>query len=446
MRTIKQNIAWALVTLLPGAYVSLTFARLDAQAAPAAVAPGSNVGFQLPTVGGTLSYAATVSEALIFGYNGNGGTGSSTVFSGDVGYLSVSPTHPFSVVYSGGYLASTGGQPNSVYQNLAVSQVLRAGRWNFIAADVVSYLPQTAIGGLSGVPGVGDLSTLPGQDGTGFTQGILSRNDARVDNATSGSVIRNLTESTSANATGVYAIERFFGSSNTQPLGFGNPGYGLDSNSITGSAGLSHRIDARNTIGASYTYSHFKYLLAVPFSFTTQTGSLEYTRVLTRQLTLFASAGPQRTSSSNPLLSAPSLNVGANADLTYAGERTLYAVNYTRGVNNGSGIIAGSRVDALSLNANHSLDRNWSVSGSASYAHSVSLPNLLLPSFSAQTFAIGVQTTRTLRRNLFGFASYTIQRQTTKGFAQTSDLYSGTSQILGVGITYSPRPIQLGRR
>ena len=446
MREISRRTAWTAMIILPSAFACLPAATLHAQAAPAAVAPGPYVGFQLPTLGGNLTYAATVSEALIFGFNGNGGTGSSTVFSGDVGYLSVSQTHPFSAVYSGGYLVSTGGQPNSVFQNLSLSQVLRAGRWNFIAADTVSYLPQTAIGGFSGVPGVGDLSTLPAQGGAGFSQGILSQNDARVDNATSGSVVRNLTESTSANVTGVYAIERFFGSSNTQPLGFGNPGYGLDSNSITGSAGLSHRIDARNTVGVSYTYSHFKYLLAAPFSFTTQTASLEYTRVLTRQVTFSASAGPQRTSSSNPLLSAPSTNVAANVDLTYAGERTLSSVNYTRGVNNGSGIIAGSRVDALSLNANHSLDRSWSVSGLASYAHSVSLPNLLLPSFSAQTFAVGVQTTRTLRRNLFGFASYTIQRQTTQGFAQTSDLYSGTSQILGVGITYSPSPIQLGRR
>src|ERR1700760_1051342 len=79
---------------------------LFAQATAAATAPAPYSGFSLPDVAGTLRYSLTASESVVLGYNGQANTGASayTNLSGNIAYLSSSVQHPFSAVYTGGYL------------------------------------------------------------------------------------------------------------------------------------------------------------------------------------------------------------------------------------------------------------------------------------------------------------------------------------------------------
>ena len=68
-----------------------------------------------------MTYSLSASESFLTGYGG--GLNYSTALSGSLGYLSSSPSKPFSLVYSGGFLySSVPGYPSaSTFQNLAAS-------------------------------------------------------------------------------------------------------------------------------------------------------------------------------------------------------------------------------------------------------------------------------------------------------------------------------------
>ena len=141
----------------------------------------------------------------------------------------------------------------------------------------------------------------------------------------------------------------------------------------------------------------------------------------------------------------PSTNVSFNASLAYAAAKTNYILNYSRGVSAGDGVVAGAHTDAINVSAIRTLGRAWSVSGILEYNRSKSLPNGLLPIFTNDALVASGQVSRRLDHSLSVFASYTLQRQSITGTAAVNNPFDGLSQILGFGITYSPRPF-LGRR
>lgn len=425
------------------------------QAVPNVQGASSYEGFHLPTVGGTLSYGITLSGDVTRGYNVNSGTSEFAAISGDLAFLSRSKIHPFSMVYSGGYFASFGGNaPSSVFQNLALSQVLTRGRWNYTVADTVSYLPQTANTGLSGVPGVGDTGVAPVDVGTGTAQGVLTDNAARVNNTTIGSVQRRLTASTSIAGTGSYTLARFLDSSSTAP--------GLNSNQYTAGANLSHRIDARNTVGGGYSFFHSAYpgtadsttdaALGVVSSFSATSITFNAARQVNRRLSVFASVGPQWTTT--PTIAAAgtnaatgtSVNVTIDAGASYSSRAVGGAINYFRGSTSGSGVVTGAHADSFQASTSRRLTRVWNGSASFAYTRSTSLVALADNPFVSDTVVGSGQVNRAIGRHLSAYGSYTALHQSTGGLAATSNVFGGLSQTVAFGLTYSPGVIGLGRR
>ena len=433
-----------LSSYLAGSFLMVAAAVLvhpaDGQAVPAAVSPTASPGFQLPDIGGSLRYSLTASEAVIFGYNGTPGTGANAVtnFSGDLAYLSRSENYPFSAVYSGGYLIGTSNQPSYVFQNLALSQVIKTRSVDFIFADSISYLPQTPVTGLSGIPGVGDLSVAPAPVGSTTGIGILSQYGTRINNTVSGSATYKFTAATTASATGAYSNQDFI-SSNTN---------GINNNQVTGSGNVNHRLDARQSIGGTYTYSQSALTNAngtAGFGFQSQSATLNYNRQLSRRYTLNLAAGPQRVSNSGlATVTAPSTNVTANANLGYAGKVYAAGLSYSRGVNNGEGVVIGSRSDLIGFNISRTFDRVWNVAGTVGYNHSTQLANSVFPSYTSSGVVAGLQASRQFHSNFTGFGSYTLQRQAFNGTAPGLNAFNGLSQVLAFGVSYSPRPF-LGR-
>lgn len=415
------------------------------QAIPTATNDVYYPGFHLPNVGGSLNYSVSASESVIFGYNGQnggyGGTATTTNLSGNVAYLSASERHPFSMVYSGGYFMSTSAQSSAFYQNLALSQVYKTKTWDFVVSDLFSYLPSTATVGLSGVPGVGDLGVDPVGGTYGSVQGILTRNGPRVNNSVSASAVRNLTASTSVSVTGFAFFQTFLGGS-TDSLG--SSVAGIDSRSEGGTAALTHRLNARSSVGTSYTYSTSSFT-GSKFGFTSQQVSLLYNRQLSRQLSFMASVGPQWTGSSDPLYGGTSVNVATSVGLAYGGKITSASVNYSRGTSSGFGVFQGAHTDSVGFIAHRGIGKNWSASVSADYARSTSLPSSFSLPYSTQTEVAGVQASRGLTRKLSFFTSYTLQRQTTGGTTITPVTFSGHSQVISAGITFSPSSTRLDR-
>ncbi len=430
MTKARNTAILLLVAIAPLAH------RVYAQALPTAVAPSSYQGFQLPTLGGQLTYGLSASQTVITGYQGAGGnaTVSSTNLSGDFAYISSSETHPFSMVYSGGYLASESStMPSSWFHNLALSQSYRTRTWNFVLSDLVSYLPESPVGGLSGVAGIGDLGVTPVQVGVYEAPGILTNYAQRVSNIVSGSAEHNLSGSTSVTGTGSYVIQRFLNSAADLTD---------DSNELEASGAINHRMDARNTFAANYSYMQFTYV-GQSYSFTSNGINFEYIRHFSPHLTLDSSLGPEWTASS--LLTATSTNLAAAISLNYSGQRNSTSLAYTRGTSSGSGVVEGALSDSVIFSARRSLNRVWTGATSVSYVYSQSLPNSVYLPFTIQSETASVQLSRAIGRDFSGFASYTLEHQTTEGNSLSPLTFSGLQQVFGFGVTYSPSAFHLGR-
>ncbi len=420
--------------------IAFTSSAAFGQALPAAQASPISTGFEVPLTAGTLSYGVSVSESLSWGYYGNQGAVSATNLTGDLGYISGSLRNPFSMVFSGGHSWGTSTEPSYTYLDLALSQVLNVGRWNFILSDSVSYLPGTSIGTLSGVPGAGDVGI---QVGTSTGQGVLTNYSTRIYNSASVSVARQLTGKTSLDASGTYFLTHFLNNST-------NPGSsGLDNYSASGSGGINHELSPRTSFGGNYTYSRTNFTgqnYGVSAStISSQIVSGQVSRHFTRQLILTASAGPEWTTvdSSNQFTT---LGVFANVSAGYTGQFSESSLNYSRGTNSGYGVIGGSTSDSVTFTSSRNLGRVWHAGVTAAFTRTASLPVPGTPSYNLHTIVGTGQISRALARSLSCYASYTAENQTSAGAATTVDVFTGLSQVVGFGLTFSPMPIHVGHQ
>jgi hypothetical protein len=419
------------------------FGQGRAAAAAAAVADPGSVGFSLPTVGGTLQYAVNGSESMTIGYNGSNTNVHTTNFSGDLAYLSISRTHPFSLVYTAGYLIGDSNVPSSFYQTFATSQEFNVRRWNFLVADTFSYLPQTASTGLSGIPGAGDgsLGPITGTD----SQGILTQQSGRINNSISGTASHPLTGKTGFHLTGADALLRYTGDSN---------GTAFNTNQETGGAGLSHRINALTSGNLNYSYSNYGYSYGnstgavgftgtVPSNTVTQSLTIGYTRKFTRRFSADISLGPQRTSGSQ--LTKTTYGLSASVNASYINKVSNVSASYTSGTSNTSGVSSGGTIQALTTSYRRTFGHSWSGGGNAGYTRTSGLPTIGVPAFSTNTLVAGGQVNRSLFRHVSVFASYTVQRQSLQGTV-ASNIFNGISQTITAGLSYSPSILHLGHQ
>jgi hypothetical protein len=442
---IANQIALALL-LLP-----LTAHRALTQALPAASASPISTGFSLPSASGTLQYALSASQSVSSNYLGNSGVASFTNLTGDLAFIGSSSRDPFGAVFTGGRSWSTSNQPSYNYLNLSLSQAVNTHRWVFSLSDAVNYMPQTASTGLSGIPGAGDLGVTPVP--TGVTpaptsanpgQGVLSGLSTRVTNTSSLSLQRQLTGKTSFNASGSYSLIRFLNNSGSSTV---PSSAGLDSDGDSANAGLSHRIDARNSLAGNFTYARNTYSgtssgIRQP-AFSSQTASLQFTHQFTRKLSTSLAAGPQWTSIDSPGLT-PALSLFANLSASYTGEFSHASVAYSRSTNSGFGVVGGAISNSVTFSAGRVVDRVWQVALTAAYTQTSDLPSAVTLPFTFHTTVAGVQVSRALARTLSAYASYTLQKQSSQGTAAAVDLFSGLSNVAGFGLTFSPSAVRLG--
>ena len=390
----------------------------------------TSMGFSLPTISGQVSYSLTASQAFTTGYNGNNGNVSSTNISGNLAYLSSSETHPFAMIYSGGFLGSESSQqPSSTFQDLALSQSFRTKRDAFVIADTVSYLPQSPVAGLSGVAGVGDLGIGPVQVGGYVGPGILTQYGRRVSNNLSVGDTHAITGKTSLNVTGMYGIQRFL---YTDTLPYST----YDSNEEGATVGVIHRMDARNSFGLNYAYTHFSFV-GQTYSFDSHGFNLEYIHRFSPRLVFDGSVGPQwNLSASYP---SAALTAAVQASLTYTGERGSLTAGYTRGSSTGFGVVQGSVTDTAGLVARRNFSRVFEGALSFSYSHSASLPSLIAPPFGVNSEVAGAQATRSIGTAFSVYASYTALYQQSNNLLANTIALNGLTQTVGVGVTYSPK-------
>ena len=407
--------------------------RAEAQAPPLSTPP--TFGFSLPSVEGTMTYSLSASESVLTGYNG--GTDYSTALSGSLGYLSSSPSKPFSLVFSGGYLySSVPGYPSSsTFQNLAASQVVTTKNWNFVIDDAVSYLPESPTTGLSGIPGVGDIGVDPVQIGDQPTQSILTNYASRIGNGLNGGITRTVSKSLSISGSGSWQILHFLDNE------------GINSSMASGSIGPTYRINARSSASANviYTYTNNTYA-GQSYPFETEGVTFQYQRQLTRFFSMNVAAGPQRTfgSGSSSTLIPSQITPVASASLIYARRTTSASVSFSRATNAGSGVVYGSLTTSIGGTVREQFSRNWQGALTASYSKNKSLATIAGLNEDYNSTYGGGQVSRRLSRSFSAYFSYTAVTQNQVNLVVVQPAYSGLSQAFSVGITYSPGAQHLG--
>ena len=417
------------VAVLGGlAAVPSAFAQAAASAAPAATMPGAGGSADL------LSYSLSVSDSLIFGYNGVNGASDSVNVSGSAGYVSGSERHPLSFVYSGGYLFGNNGQPSSSFQNLGISQVLNTRNWTFMVSDLVSYLPVAPRFGISGVPGVGDIGTAP--IGTGIVPGdaLLTNFGRRITNTAIGGVTVRLTGRDSIRSSVSYTKQHFL------------DGDGIENNQFIVGGELDHAFTQATTVGAGYTYAQALYPQR-DLSFISQSVVGIFQHSFSPRLNVFASAGPQFTHGSNTALIPSSTNLSIGAGANYLRRRDSYTASYSHGTSTGSGVLYGALTNNFNLSAQRRFSPDWTGGLFASYATARTLAGQTSGLYTdASSVAAGVQASRRLGEHWSAYGSYAAQFQSVGQVLVTDNAFNGTANVISFGVTYSPRPIRLGRR
>lgn len=442
------------VWLLTMALGSAASSSALAQALPVATADPISTGFQLPTTAGSFQYSVSASELLTSGYYAGGGWAASTGVNGNAAVITSSRQYPFSLIASAGYFFATANQPSTGYVNLGASQVLSTKNWKFILTDAFSYFPATPLPGLSGVPGTGDLGVPPINLGIDTSQGLLTGYSTRINNAVSLNISRNITPRLSAQASGSYSALRFLGNAGTPtPTNSLNAGYGLNNDAYVGSGGLSYVVNPRTSFSGNYVYSSYVYQGAFP-GFTSQTVSAGITHSFTRRLNGSFFAGPQWTTTQSVtgpnftfVPGAPnvtSLGTFISANLGYSTKLVNYSVGYVQGTNAGYGVVAGEKSESIVGNASRNLGRYWQASANVDYTHSSPIGNTYLQGFSPTTLSLAGQASRALGRSLSVYGSYTREKQSGVGTGSLFDVFVGSFQVVGFGITYAPPAIRFG--
>ena len=98
----------------------------------------------------------------------------------------------------------------------------------------------------------------------------------------------------------------------------------------------------------------------------------------------------------------------------------------------------------LTFNSSRNLGRVWHAGVTAAFTRTASLPVPGTPSYNLHTIVGTGQISRALARRLSCYVSYTAENQTSSGGATTVDVFTGLSQVVGFGLTFSPMPIHVG--
>jgi hypothetical protein len=394
-------------------------ATTAAQVVPAVTSPAGSAG--LP-VSGTLHYDLRLSQTSQFGY-GQDGRERIMAF-GDASYANTGKRFPFSMQYGCGYGWTWAGSssPGNNFQSLSLSQGMNGRSWNLSATDNVNYTFETLVTGFSGATSSTD-------------QTVLALNSRTLDNTATIGIGHRLDYASSLNIGGSSGQMRFI------------DGNGQDMNTVTADAGISHRLDARDSVSGQYSYSRYSYNNAVfhsdasapQVSFSqTNTMQLSLSGQWNAQISTSASVGPQWISSSNSAVLPSSTRISASASFSEAFRCGTAGLFYSHGTTGGSGYMLGAETDDAGGNFTRRIGKSLNVGLNASYMRTAGL----IGNYATKAKYGGAQATWQLGKYLNTFASYTAADQSSS-IKNSATILNGLDQSLSFGVGYSPREVHL---
>ena len=318
------------------------------------------------------------------------------------------PALPFSMQYGGGYSKAWNGPPSagSVYQHLSLSQGKVWRAWNLMASENVSYSFETPTTGFSGVPGSGEPIGEPGPSPLP-DQTVLTQNTRTLDNFTTLTIAHRLDFATSLNVSGSWGQMRFIDNN------------GQNSDTLTANAGITRRLNARNSISGEYSFSRFTTAGAIltvgnrPIQLQPgQQRAIGLQPPMESEISSIVSVGPQWVSSSDSAIvpSSTSFSMSASAvDTLKFGSANL---SYFHGAAGGSGYMLGGKIDVITQFFRGIWQELECRSDGFVYAY---WPPRTVSGITNAKYG-GMQATRQLGRYLNTFANYTAMDQSSNGY------------------------------
>jgi hypothetical protein len=377
-----------------------------------------------------LNYSARYSQNAEFLSDGLGDS-QNAILSGNVGYANGFKRLPFALTFGGGYDWNIAGTSigDGFFENLLLSQGIVGRKWNIQISDNVSYLNQAPITGFSGVPGTGEPISGSNPSPPSI-QTILTLNTRTVSNAANGQFQRNVNFATTLTLGGGSQLLRY------------PDGNGLDTNALTANAGLTRRLNARNSLSGQYAFTDYSYPgnnpdLSQPVSnFLTNAAYFGYERKWNRQITTNVSVGPEWLASSNSAAVPSSTSVAGNATASDQFRFGSASLNYSRQVSGGGGYLVGAETDSISAGFARDFEKKLSINLTGGYMRTSGLAN---QGEYEGKFGAAMATLR-LSRYFTAFASYTGTDQSTpSSLTGTGNVLSGLWQVVSFGVGYSPR-------
>jgi hypothetical protein len=330
---------------------------IGAQALPLG-APKTTHNFWQPYV----DFIATGdSNALVSSTNTGWTTWESIAGGVDVNH--VSGNSDLKLSYQGAASFSNDASVGNAYsQQLAVAERLSLRRYTITFLDQVGYLPASAFGygGFGTVLSTGGLPALQGFFNP--DQSILTARGQRISNSFVTQVDASLTPRSTVTFLGSYGLLHYF----DQNL--------IDSHDVIFQTGYNYLLTRKDTVAVLYRFDGFRYTSGVSQSIDSHTAQLTYARRVTGRLVFQVAAGPDITFSRVPISSSQGASTGtaqtgatasktrqifwdANASATYRLRRAELGLYYDHGVSGGSGVLAGSITDNLSVNGSRQISR-----------------------------------------------------------------------------------------
>jgi len=395
-------------------------------AAEAQVAPAAAVGAAY------LNYSFHYAQTAEIG--GELGDWQMSNFSGDISFANGSGRLPLVLEYGGGYSWTIAGPSygSGLFQHFNITQGLNWHKWNLQAGDDVTYRQMAPVGGFLGVPGTGEPIGGAGTNPP-TTETVLTLHTPMVTNVVSGQAQHILNYAASINFGGDSELMRF------------PDGNGIENNGQSAFAGLSERLNARNSLTERYTFSYYTYP-DFGNSFMSNAAFFGVKRVWTPKVTTEVSAGPQWTSNSSGAAAtattvAPfgatvpsTTTVAVNATANYQYRGVAAGLDYTRGSTGGSGYLLGGEQDSVTLNLAKQFGRNWNIGLNGAYRRmtGIEAEGIIDAKYG------GAQATWRIGRYLTTFANYTAESQSSS-VALPGNALNGLVQIFGFGVGYAPR-------
>jgi hypothetical protein len=401
----------------------LAFAVTVATAALAQVVPEAT-GPGMP-VSGTVHYDLRYSEIEYLG--GSYNDSQSALLSGDIAYTNFSDRLPFSLQEAGGYSWAVAGTPYGVglFDSLSLSQGFVRRKWNLKLSDNASYRQEAPTTGFSGVPGTGEPIGGPTPPPSS-SQSILTVNTRTVENSANGEFEHTLNYATSLNFGGNSELLRY------------PDGNGIDTDNETANAGITQRLNARNSLSYRYLFSEFSYpgssLGQVTTTLMTNSALFGYQRHWTRQITTNAAIGPEWVGGANSAVVPFSTRVSGNASFEDQFRFGSTSLNYSHTTSGGGGFLIGGEIDSASAGFSREFKKKLTTELSGGYMRTSGLgtQGTIDGKFGAAMF------TWRLSRYFTAFASYTADDQSSSS-PLPSNALNQTLQVISFGIGYSPQ-------